>query len=443
MPPPDVAIQPGPTPAVIAQPTPVQYPSSILGDKIPQSALIPSSHQQGKDEFQQYMPKITADPGTTDYFRQRQEQLNYKAEHPWGAPISPHPGVLGSILHGLSVAGNIAGDVVDPGAMSLIPGTQLHNAALARGNEAGIEQGEKNDAEQAQTGLTKATTEHTQAQTDALQNPSAKVGATPEEQTIHDLMAGNNGAPQINPATKKPYSYLEAYMAVQQAKEGAKPQKPEKENDFEKFYADWLKDNSFPDTAHNRLLARSQFAVAGQTPQRPQQQLAVGPDGKVLEVKPGMTLPQGAKTLSGDLAGAKPNAEELKRAEMAENVNENLDKLEEIVKRRPDLFGPVAGRMTEARMWAGSNDPDVGVLKTIHDNLGMAAQSAHSMRSAQHVETSANSVLNGFKNGPDAVLASAKALRDSVKTFTKDVQEGNPSTKKTPEKKDADPLGIR
>jgi hypothetical protein len=284
-------------------------------------------------------------------------------------------------------------------------------------------------AKEAETEQKESAAEKDRAEANAKLHPQPKEGLTPEETTIHDLMTGNNGGPRVNPATGKPYSHLDAYTAVQQAKADTKPEKTP--NDFEQYYADWLKDNRFPDTAHNRLLARSAFAAAGQAPQRPQQQLVVTPDGKVIEVKPGMTIPAGSKTVSGDLAGAKPNAEELKRSEMAENMEENLAKLEDIVKRRPELFGPLNGRLTQGKMMLGSDDPDIGALNTIKDQIGMAQQSAHSMRSAQHVEAAAASILNGFKNGPDAINSSIKTARDSLKTFTKDVQEGNPSTKKS------------
>ena len=46
------------------------------------------------------------------------------AEFPEG--LAPnHPGKLGHVLHALSVAGNIAGNIVAPNAMALIPQTQL------------------------------------------------------------------------------------------------------------------------------------------------------------------------------------------------------------------------------------------------------------------------------------------------------------------------------
>jgi hypothetical protein len=336
------------------------------------------------------------------------------------------------------------GSALLPRQVAAIPGTEAHHQQLIGEQEGLIGTELGNEEKKANVGKTGAETEEAgartgliKAQTDLAKNP--KTGLTPEETTLHDLMTGGeNGQPRLNPETQKPYTYIEAYQAMKQAGQDVKPEKTK--NDFEQFYGDWLKDNNFPDTAHNRLMARKQYAAAGQAPQHEPRQMIVTPDGTVTEVTPGMKIPQGSKTLSGDLAGAKPNAEELKRSEMAENMNENLDKLEEIVKRRPDLFGPLAGRITQGKMMLGSDDPDIGALNTIKDQIGMAQQSAHSMRSAQHVEAAANSILNGFKNGPDAINKSIGTARDSLKTFTKDVQEGNPSTK-SPAKKESGGAG--
>lgn len=167
--------------------------------------------------------------------------------------------------------------------------------------------------------------------------------------------------------------------------------------------------------------------------------------GESGEKPPNVTLNQGTWSLQNDTQGKpilfnsktgetrpapadlarKPNAEELKRNDLSGNVNENLDKLEDIVSRRPELFGPVAGRMTKAKEMIGTSDPDVAALKTIEDNLGMALQSAHGMRSAQHVATSAESVLNGLKNSPGALSAAIKTARESVGTFQSDAQHTN------------------
>jgi hypothetical protein len=59
-----------------------------------------------------------------------------------------------------------------------------------------------------------------------------ELGKTTEEATLHDLMTGGeNGQPRINPDTKKPYTYLEAFAAENQAKQAAKPDKNDKKID--------------------------------------------------------------------------------------------------------------------------------------------------------------------------------------------------------------------
>jgi len=185
-----------------------------------------------------------------------------------------------------------------------------------------------------------------------------------------------------------------------------------------------------------RLLGEMQaMGAAKQPPQRDPRQLAIGPDGTVLELKPGMTVPQGTMTPSAELG--KPNADEQRRADLAENMNENLNQLEEIVKRRGDLFGPHgAGLLTSLRGMVGTGDPDIARLKAIKEYLGMASVGAHAMRNAQHVATAADAVMAGFRNSPEAMLAAIGEARNSTATFKKDIERSRgvggpaqPSTK--------------
>lgn len=116
-------------------------------------------------------------------------------------------------------------------------------------------------------------------------------------------------------------------------------------------------------------------------------------------------------------SGQKITADEQRRADLATNLNENLGALEDIATRRPELFGPVQGRITGLKIAAGTSDPDVAKLETIKHQIGMAQISAHGMRSAHGIEGAASSILNNFYNSPDAIKGSIGAARDSVKTF--------------------------
>jgi hypothetical protein len=144
-----------------------------------------------------------------------------------------HP-ILGKVLGwGAEIPARLAdigASAVAPALAINTPGTEYHHRALV--NQAGKQVGadEQNAEREAATGHIQAETEaipsqiaHTEAETEALKNPKPKEGVTPEETTIHDLMTGENGQPRANPDTGKPYSYLEAYGAVAQAKQDTKP----------------------------------------------------------------------------------------------------------------------------------------------------------------------------------------------------------------------------
>jgi hypothetical protein len=89
------------------------------------------------------------------------------------APYSGNHPLMHKILHGLAMAGNIAGDVLAPGTMALIPGTQLHSQ-IEKGNlRAGIENIEKEKEKEAQE---EAQTRHLNAQAADLENPVADEG---------------------------------------------------------------------------------------------------------------------------------------------------------------------------------------------------------------------------------------------------------------------------
>lgn len=67
-----------------------------------------------------------------DRDQQKLQKVDWAQKNPWGT-ANNHPGTLGKIAHVLSVAGNIAGDIVAPNVMANIPGTQLGMATQSSG----------------------------------------------------------------------------------------------------------------------------------------------------------------------------------------------------------------------------------------------------------------------------------------------------------------------
>lgn len=168
------------------------------------------SFDVGKNKINAAMAAL--DPNDPDYLKsvaKLQEQSGLMdlgkqkllRDNPWGTPGN-HPGTGGKIGHALGRIGNIAGDIFMPATMASIPGTDLNREKQINTANNEIAAGQKGSAE-----------------------ANTQVGKTPDEQAIHDLMAGNNGTPRINSKTGKPYTYLEAYTDVKQAAQDVKPEK--------------------------------------------------------------------------------------------------------------------------------------------------------------------------------------------------------------------------
>ena len=77
-----------------------------------------------------------------------------------GSEVSKQPGFLGKLEHGLATAGNIAGNIVAPGTMANIPGTEMNQRLQRMGQAKGYEQAVENEQREAQTaGLEEANKE--------------------------------------------------------------------------------------------------------------------------------------------------------------------------------------------------------------------------------------------------------------------------------------------
>lgn len=242
------------------------------------------------------------------------------------------------------------------------------------------------------------------AQADYLeQKPdlAAQPKKTPEELDIENLMG------QTNPATQKPYTYHEARGAAAQGIQDTKPDKaPKAPSEEDKAISDYLGSKKLPDTPQNRDRARSVLKTRDRAAKDPEladisKQLKKAQLEKAMEATP----------------------DEQRRADLAGNLEENLNNLEEIAKRRPELFGPVAGRATGFKQAVGWNDADVAALKVIEEQTGLAMVGAHAMRNAQHAEKAAQSITGANHTPADALLAPNGPIaraRQSLATFKSD-----------------------
>lgn len=231
---------------------------------------------------------------------------------------------------------------------------------------------------------------------DVLRHPAIK--PTAEENAIEDLEK------QTNPDTQKPYTPSESYLKIKQGVQDTKAPKSASEED--KAISDLLASHKLPDTPANRDKARSTLKTRDRKPV----------DEELTDMSKQLKKAQLEKVMEA-------TPDEQRRADLAGNLEENLKNLEDIARRRPELFGPVSGRMTGAKQWIGSSDPDVAALKVIEEQTGLAMVGAHAMRNAQHAEKAAQSITGANHTPASALLAPngpiAKA-RESLATFKAD-----------------------
>lgn len=120
----------------------------------------------------------------------------------------------------------------------------------------------------------------------------------------------------------------------------------------------------------------------------------------------------------------RPTGTQRRAADMANSADEQLQTIEEIIKRRPDIFGPVNGRYTDFTQWLGSQDPDAKMFvnaRTIAaDHLagvfgGRSEGALHEL----------NDAIGQFRTNPEAMQKGLSTFFKANKVFQK---AGTPRT---------------
>lgn len=165
------------------------------------------------------------------------------------------------------------------------------------------------------------------------------------------------------------------------------------------------------------------------------------PDGKggmvSKMIQPGDAVPEGTTSLSGKPAivkadGTAPTVADRNRASLAHVANDNLDQVQDVVTRRPDLFGPAAGRLSNVDQMIGSNDPDLIALGNAVHNFAMANAGIHGSRSFENVRAAETALLNNLKSGPKGVQGGIDENRQNLQAIIDRVEGKKKNTTPPP-----------
>lgn len=353
-----------------------------------------------------------------------------------------HP-MLGKILGGVAQGAGMLGDTLAnalPGIGREIPGTTLnHSMQLGQANAA-LTQDETNAGKEAQTrnqnaeagsreeeaaeAPQKANDAHDLSQSsqgnldsetttrqDTLQNPSLVVGHA----HAVDKAVREGRDPSVDPMVQ---AYEKQIQGLQPKPKPAAPKTTDikgpdgkvhtmgYDDKTNKFDIDEGESGFKPATTRVDMGDKNLWAV-------PQ------PDGthKVVSLKSGMSVPEGAVSLAGLNGSSLPTSADRNRGSLAKIAMGNLDKIQEIVGRRGnDLFGPGPGRVTNLDQIIGSNDPDLVALVNEAHNFSMANAGIHGSRSVQNVRDSLKDLLGDFHNGPQGIKGGLDANRANLQS---------------------------
>ena len=144
-----------------------------------------TSKEEGRRQFEELRPQITASPGSSDFYRQQIAQAEFDKAHPWGGDISAHPGLLGKIGHVAGEIGQVAGVAINPNIVTEIPGTRLNRAMK--------EAGATEELGKAETQERAAKTAESEAELRGAQTKEAEAKLAKEgtEQTLEKDAEGN------------------------------------------------------------------------------------------------------------------------------------------------------------------------------------------------------------------------------------------------------------
>jgi hypothetical protein len=391
-----------------------------------------TAKQEGKNQFNELRPEVTAAPGTPEFFQQKIAQEEFEKSHPLGGAISAQPGFLGKLEHFGAKVGNIAGDIVAPGVMQNIPGTERNKEMEESRNLKNFGGAEENQLRNVQAETMKsenemvpfvppgapAGTEPIMLSRKALAGVEAATtkGQTAEEiaanknQTAKDIAGGKNDTARDIAAGKTKEQLLK--MGYD---EKGEPLPDAALSPQQRSLRDMTQ-------AHTKLLEAQAAVTAAKN----------DPNSTVSKnAQAGLALRQAEYQNKLEEQGlVKPSGQTASRADAADAALKLLPGLEASVKANAKEFGPIMGRINKGEIKLGDVDPAVQKVYAQLESFYALQPSIHGFRNAEFVKDF-DTFVGNLATNPDAVIAgldglqpTLESVRDEGRTYHKRIIEG-------------------
>ena len=370
------------------------------------------------DEAQQRVADLT----TGENAKPRWEQI----KNPW--------------LRTAAGIGNAALGGFFPKVAAQVPGTTLHHNMLVRNAEGAEKQQESQLDEGQKRGLEQAQTENQEAVPE-LHRTQQELGfekqhATEAHQHAQEEIAR---AKQQGTETAKQKS-LEANLRMHGFNANGEPLKYEEMSPEQQAVHDLRTSQKELADANAALkkaqkenipiaaqMAQARIATARQNAATAAGRLGLSKDqfeAEYLGTHGGAPLPGAPADEAGNPIGTKvaginkPTGTQRTRADLAQSAHERIQEMKSIIAKRPDIFGPLAGRKTDFNTWVGSQDPDASTFRAAQTAAAHHLIGTFGGRSEQGADKMA-AALGRFKDNPAAAMAGLDELDRSTQGFIK------------------------
>ena len=129
-----------------------------------------------------------------------------------------------------------------------------------------------------------------------------------------------------------------------------------------------------------------------------------------------MLTDEGTPVGSSQATNVRPTGQERNKADMASSAAQQIDDMKDIVKKRPDIFGPASGRVTDFNVWVGSQDPDAQRFRAARTIAGDHLAGTFGGRSEAALNA-LDSAIGHFRDNPAAIEAGLNQLKEANHLF--------------------------
>lgn len=357
----------------------------------------------------------SAPPKVESPRQQEENELTQKHQTRMAEQSAQPEGFGHKLLHGLNVFRNIAETSLVPGVAMADPTSELHKNLVDENRQERLSELQDRDLaerkEFTQEGLHQSQLALAGRKQDETENHHQQ--QTEQQLRAHGYKLDENGDIQ-------PLAY-EELSPQQQAITDLKQSQQSLADANEEVRRASLDPNS---PAYQLALKKLDIAKQGHQAAMMRAQASLmnaysgnyGTDTKGNALPGALLTPEGTPIGSHFSGNVRPTGQERNKADMAASADKQIDDMLSIVQKRPDIFGPAAGRTTDFQVWIGSQDPDAQRFRAARTIAGDHLAGTFGGRSEAALNALDNAIGH-FKDNPAAVTAGLNQLKSANSLF--------------------------